>query len=48
VLAPVAVNVAGVPAQIVALFTTTTGLGLTVTVEVAVAVQPAADVPVTV
>jgi hypothetical protein len=46
VLAPVAVKVAGVPAQIVALFTTTTGLGLTVTVEVAVELHPAADVPV--
>jgi len=46
VLAPVAVNVAEAPEQMVALFTVTVGLGLTVTVAVAVEVQPAAEVPV--
>lgn len=50
VVAPVAVNVAELPLQIVAVevVTLTVGVGLTVIVRVAVPVQPFAAVPVTV
>ena len=46
-MAPFAVSVAVVPAQIVGLFTVTIGFGFTVTVAIAVPVQ-APEVPVTV
>jgi hypothetical protein len=48
VVAPLAVKVAEVLAQMVGLFTVTIGLEFTVTITVAVFVQPAAEVPVTV
>jgi hypothetical protein len=48
VLAPLAVNVVGLPAQIVTFGTETTGIGFTVTTTVELPEQPAADVPTTV
>ena len=48
VVAPLAVNTAVAPEQIVAEFTVTVGFGFTVRDNVLVPTQPAADVPATV